>query len=90
MILDYLSYFKMKKILLKNFRNERVYIETKGIINTRFYINKSIILINRHKLVIANEEADCTILLDYIKKVKFYETSVIKLIGVNEEYIIEI
>lgn len=89
MILDF-SYCRMKKILLKYFRNEKVYIETKGIINTRFYITKSKILINRHKLVIANEEADCTILLDYIKKVKLYETSVIKLIGVNEEYIIEI
>lgn len=85
-----INYFRMKKLLLRYFRNERVYIETKGIINTRFYITKSRILINRHKLVIANEESDCTILLDYIKKVKFNETSIIKLIGVNEEYIIEI
>lgn len=90
MILDNINYFRMKKLLLKYFRNGKVYIETKGIINTRFFITKSIILINRHKLVIANEESDCTILLDYIKKVKFNETSVIKLIGVDSEYIIEI
>ena len=85
-----LSYLKMKKALLKNFRNTNVYVETKEIINTRFCINKAKILINKHKLIISNEDVDCTILLDFIKKVKVEDGLRIELVGVDAQYILEI
>lgn len=85
-----LSYFKMKRILLRNFRNTTVYIETRGILNTRFWIEKSRILINRHKIVISNEDIDCTILLDMIKKAKIDGRLRIELIGLDAQYILEI
>lgn len=85
-----LSYLKMKKTLLKNFRNANIYVETKEIINTRFCIEKAKILINKHKLIISNEDVDCTILLDFIKKVKVDDGLRIELIGVEAQYILEI
>lgn len=85
-----LSYLKMKKTLLKNFRNANIYVETKEIINTRFCIEKAKILINKHKLMISNENLDCTILLDLIKKVKIYDGLRIEFIGVDSQYILEI
>lgn len=85
-----ISYLKMKKAILKNFRNANVYIETKEIINTRFCIKKAKILINKHKLIISNEDIDCTILLDFIKKLKVDDGLRIELIGVDAQYILEI
>lgn len=75
-----INYFKMKRVLLKYFRNEKVYIEIKGAINTRFYISKARLLITRHKLVIADNEFDCIILLDFIKKIVIDEKVTIRLI----------
>lgn len=68
-MINEINYLKMKKVLLNNFKNERVYIETKGELNTRFWIDNSKILINKNKLVIANEDIDCIILFDDISKV---------------------
>ena len=85
-----LSYLKMKKALLKNFRNTTVYIEAKGTFSTRYWIDKSKILINRHKVVISNEHIDCTILLDFIKKVKIDDGLRIELISVDSKYILDI
>lgn len=85
-----LSYFKMKRILLRNFRNTTVYIETRGILNTRFWIEKSRILINKHKIVISNEDIDCTILLDVINKIKVNDECRIELITKDSQYILEL
>ena len=85
-----ISYLKMKKALLKNFRNANIYIETKEIINTRFRIDKAKILINKHKIVISNENMDCTILLDLIKKVKIDNGLRIELIGIDSQYVLEV
>lgn len=85
-----ISYLKMKKALLKNFKNMKVYIETKEIINTRFCIEKARITINKHKLIISNEDLDATILLDFIKKAKIDDGLRIELIGLDSQYILEI
>lgn len=85
-----INYLKMKKALLKNFRNANVYIEIKNICNTRICITKSRILINKHKLIISNEDIDCTILLDFIKKIKIDEGLRIELIGLDSQYILEV
>lgn len=85
-----INYFKMKRIILKDFRNQRIYIETKGTFATRFWSDKAKILINKHKIVISNEDIDCTILLDMIKKAKIDGRLRIKLIGLDAQYILEI
>lgn len=84
------NYLKLKKQLLKHYRNTRVYIETKGEFNTRFWIDKSKIIINRNRIVIANEDIDCNILLDYIKKFKSDSICRIELIGKESTYILEL
>ena len=83
-----INYLKMKKILLKEYRNTTVFIEVKGTFSTRFYIEKSRILINRNKLIIANENTDCTILLNFIKKVKVIDINRIELIGNDAQYVL--
>lgn len=85
-----LNYLKLKKQLLKYYRNTRVYIETKGEFNTRFLIDKSKILINRNRIVIANEDIDCNILLDYIRKFKSDSICRIELFGKDLTYILEL
>lgn len=85
-----ISYLKMKKALLKNFKNMKVHIETKGTINTRFIIEKARITINKHKLIISNEDLDATILLDFIKKAKIDDGLRIELIGLDAQYILEV
>lgn len=85
-----IKYLQMKKLLLKSFRNSRVYIESKGSFNTRFWIDKSKILINKHKIIISNEDIDCIILLDFIKKIKIDDGLRIELINKDSQYILEI
>lgn len=85
-----INYLKMKRTLLKNFRKANVHIETKGVINTRFIIDKARITINKHKLIISNEDLDATILLDFIKKAKIDDITRIELIGLDAQYILEI
>lgn len=89
MLLD-INYLRMKKLLLKYFKNTRVYIETKGEFSTRYWIDKSRLLINKHKIIISNEDIDCILLLDDIKKIKIYGMTRIDLIGLNSQYILEI
>lgn len=85
-----IKYLQMKKLLLKNFRNSRVYIESKGSFNTRFCIDKSKVLINKRKIIISNEDIDCIILLDFIKNIKIDDDSRIELISKDSQYILEI
>ena len=85
-----ISYLKLKKQLLKYYKNTRVYIEAKGEFNTRFWIDKSKILINRNRIVIANDNIDCNILLEYIKKYKSDSVCRIELIGKESTYILEV
>lgn len=85
-----LNYIKMKKALLKNFKNTTVFVEIKGTLNTRFWIEKSRILINRHKVIISNENIDSTILLDLVKKIKVVDEYHIEFITKDSQYILEI
>lgn len=85
-----INYLRMKRTLLKDFKNQRIYIETKGTFATRYFIDKARILINKHKIVISNEDIDCTILLDMIKKAKIDGRLRIELIGLDAQYILEI
>ena len=69
-MLGNVNYLRLKNILLKYYKNSNVYIETVGVINTRYCIEKAKINLNKRKLIILNENLDCTILLDFIKKYK--------------------
>lgn len=84
------NYLRLKKLLLKHYKNTRVYVESKGEFNTRFWIEKSKILINRNRIVVANEDIDCIILLDYIKKCKIHSICRIELIGKESTYLLEL
>lgn len=85
-----INYIRLKRTLLKNLRNQKVYVEVKGIFSTRIWIDKSKILINKHKIIISNEDIDCTILLDFIKKIKTDKALRIELIGIDSQYILEV
>ena len=85
-----INYLRMKRILLKDFKNQRIYIETQGTFTTRFWIDKARITINKHKLIISNEDLDCIILLDFIKKAKIDGGLRIELNGLDARYILEI
>lgn len=89
-MLNNINYLRMKKALIKNFRNQKVYIEIKGILSTRMWIDKCKILVNNHKIILQNEELDCTILLDFIKKIKIDKALRIELIGMDAQYILEV
>lgn len=85
-----INYLKLKKQLLKNFDNQKIYIQIYGIINTRYAIENAKILVNKHKLVILNDEIDSIFNLDYIKSVKIENNVRITLFSRNEKYVLEI
>ena len=89
-MLNNINYIRMKKAIIKNFRNQKVYIEVKGVFSTRFWIDKSRILVNKHKIILQNEDLDCIILLDFIKKIKIDKALRIELIGIDSQYILEV
>lgn len=89
-MINEINYLRMKRTLLKNFRKANAHIETKGVMNTRFIIEKARITINKHKLIISNEDLDCIILLDFIKKAKINDGLRIELIGLDTQYILEV
>ena len=84
-----INYLRMKRILLKQFRKQNVHIEIQGTLTTRYIIENARILINRRKLIIQNDNLDCIILLDFIKKAKV-DNLCIELIGLDSKYILEI
>ncbi len=84
-----INYLKLKKEL-KNYENQKIYIEIFGVINTRYSIENAKILVNKHKLVILNDEIDCVINLNYIKSVKIENNVRITLFSNNEKYFLEI
>jgi hypothetical protein len=89
-MINEINYLRMKKALLKYFRKSNVHIEIKGTIITRFIIQKARITINKHKLIISNEDLDATIFLDFIKKAKIDDITRIELIGLDAQYILEV
>ena len=64
-----INYLKLKNILLKNFRNTRVLVETRGIFNSRIFIENTRITINKHKIIISNEEKDIIVEFTMLKSV---------------------
>lgn len=89
MLLD-VNYLRMKRLILKNFKDFNVYIEVKGEFNTKYCIGKARVLINRHKIIISDENVDCTILLDFMEKIKINSESCIELRGKEAIYILEV
>ena len=69
-----INYLKLKNILLKNFRNTRVLVETRGIFNSRTFLENTRIIVNKHKLIISNEEKDIIVEFTMLKKVEFYDS----------------
>ncbi|MBQ8234897.1 MAG: hypothetical protein IJZ36_04895 [Bacilli bacterium] len=89
-MLNAVSYLKLKHIMLKYYRNARIFIEQKGIIDSRIIIDKSRILINRRKIVISNEDTDCIIEFDLLKKIKIEDKLHIELLYKDFKVILEI
>lgn len=75
-----INYLKLKNILLKNFRNTRVLVETRGIFNSRIFIENTRITINKHKIIISNEKKDIIVEFTMLKKVKFFDSGRFELI----------
>lgn len=84
-----ITYLRMKRIILKQFKKQNVHIEVQGTLTTRFIIENARILINRRKLIIQNDNLDCIILLDFIKKAKI-DNLYIEMIGLDSKYILEV
>ena len=75
-----LSYEKMKKIILKEYTKSNVFIYFRGIINTRIIIDKARIIINKDRLIFANNDDDVVISLFDVRKLKIQNNIKIKLI----------
>lgn len=89
-MINLIKYEKLKKALLEDFKDSNVHIEIAGTIITRYIIENPKILVNKNKIYICNENLDCTILLDFIKKSKMIDHSRIELIGIENKYILEV
>lgn len=75
-----LSYEKMKKIILKEYTKSNVFIYFRGIINTRIIIDKARIIINKDRLIFANNDDDVVISLFDVRKLKIQNNIKITLI----------
>ena len=84
------NYLKMKKTLLKNFKNQQVVVAIEGTLNTKLYIDNAKILINKDKLIIFNDNTDCIILFEFIQKIIIDNDFKIELSTKNEKYILEV
>jgi len=82
-----INYLIMKRVLLRDLKNETIYIEIKGVLSTIFFIEKARVLVNRNRIVIANENMDCTILLGQVKSAKV-EVGRVELITKDSKYIL--
>ena len=84
-----LNYLNLKNNVLKYFKKQDVFVEIKGVITTKQCIEKANISINRNKLMIFNEENDCTIEFDLMKKMKIKDHIHIEFIFAEIKVIIE-
>lgn len=68
-----LDYIKLKKILLEEFKNQRVCIHIKGIVNTTVIIDNTKIIINKHKIILSDENNEFELEFLMVKKIQFDE-----------------
>ena len=73
------NYLKMKKTLLKNFKNQQVVVAIEGTLNTKLYIDNAF-----------NDNTDCIILFEFIQKIIIDNDFKIELSTKNEKYILEV
>ena len=80
-MINAINYIKLKHTLLKNYKNERIFVEIRGIVNSRMFIEKARIIINHHKIVLSNKDEtnDFILEFDYLKKIEFVNISHIEL-----------
>ncbi|MBO5349040.1 MAG: hypothetical protein J6A89_04400 [Clostridia bacterium] len=89
-MINKLEYMKLKKVLLKNLKNQRVCIEIKGIISTQFFIEKTKVIINKHKMILADENKEFELEFLKIKKIKFQDMWSFKIIYEDFNVVVEI
>ena len=85
-----INYKKLKNILFKKYNNERVLIQVKGEIYSRYWIENSKFFINRNRLILTNGSQKFIISLNKIKNIKYDTYLHIELTGLNAKYILEI
>ena len=89
-MINKLDYLRLKKVLLKNLKNQRVCIEIRGIISTRIFIDKTKIIINKHKFILADDDKEFELEFWMIKKIKFDDLWRFEIFFDNFSVIVEI
>lgn len=69
-MINIINYEKIRRIILKKFVKQNVFVYIKGLVNTRTIINKARTIINKDKIIFANDDNNITIDLFNVRKVK--------------------
>ena len=69
-MINIINYEKIRRIILKKFVKQNVFVYIKGLVNTRTIINKARTNINKDKIIFANDDNNITIDLFNVRKVK--------------------
>lgn len=87
-MLNPINYASLKNVMFKYFKNQRVLIEIRGVMQTKMFVENAKISINRCKLAIYNDTTDFSIDFGELKKLKTQDKYHIELIF--ESFTIEI
>ena len=68
-----ISYAKLKHTLLKNLKNQRICIEIRGIITTTVVLENARIIINKNKIILADDENNFELEFLMVDKIKIDE-----------------
>ena len=82
--------FKLKRIILKNYRNVTVLIKIRGIISTNIRLFNVRVIINKQKLIFADDDNEFILEFLLIKRITFIDIAHIEIEFEDFRVILEI
>ena len=82
--------FKLKRIILKNYRNATILIKIRGIISTDIRLCNVRVIINKQKLIFADENNEFILEFLLIKRITFIDIAHIEIEFEDFRVILEI
>ena len=82
--------FKLKRIILKNYRNAMVLIKIRGIISTNIRLFNVRVIINKQKLIFADDDNEFILEFLLIKRITFIDIAHIEIEFEDFRVILEI
>lgn len=79
-MINIIKYKRLKHIIFKEYIKANVFIYFRGIVSTKKIIEKARVIVNKDRIIFANDEEDIVISLFDVKKIKIQDNLKVTLV----------